>query len=71
MGKYLEGDADEAIVHLGEEGRPIGACMGPSELHAALRMPLGGEEGGANLCLLRACLMGKLEVEGEVANRDD
>ena len=69
VGKYLEGDADEAIVHLGEEGRPIGACMGPSELYAALRMPLGGEEGGANLGLLRACLMGKLEVEGEVANR--
>ena len=67
--EYLEGNADETVVHLGEEGRPVGGGMRPGELYAALRVPLGGEEGGADLGLLGACLMGKLEVESEVVNR--
>jgi hypothetical protein len=65
----LKGNADETLVHLGKEGGPVGGGMRPRKLHTALRVPLGGEEGGANLGLLGACLMSKLEVKGEVANR--
>lgn len=68
MGKYFEGDADVASVDLSEDGCPVGGGMWPRELHAALGMPLGREEGGADLGLLWACLVGKLEVKGEVAD---
>ena len=58
----LEGYADKAIVNLTQEWCPVGSGMGPRELHAALRVPLGGEECRANLGLLWACQTGKLEV---------
>ena len=65
----LKGNADETVVHLGKEGGPVGGGMRPRKLHATLRVPLGGEEGGANLGLLGACLMSKLEVQCEIVNR--
>ena len=67
MGKNLKGDADVAGINFGKDGGPIGGCMWPSELHAALWMPFGREEGGANLCLLGTGLVGKLKVKGEIA----
>lgn len=68
MHQDLEGDADITIVNLSENGRPVGVGVRPSELHTTLRIPLRREEGRAYLCLLRSSLLGKLEIQCEVAD---
>ena len=66
MSQHFESDFYEAVIDLSENGSPVGGCMGPRELHSALWMPFGREEGGAYLCLLRASLIGMLEMQGEI-----
>ena len=68
MHQDFEGDADIAVIHISEDGRPVGFGMRPCELHTTLRIPLRREEGRTYLRLLRACLFGKLEMQREVAN---
>lgn len=62
------GDADKAVVNLGQERCPVRGCMWPSELHSALGMPLGREKGVTQLHLFGLGEIGEIKMQCEVAD---
>ena len=66
--QYFVGNVNKALINFGKEVCPVGGGMRPSELHSTLRMPLGREEGVAQVALLLTRKVGEVKVQREVAD---